>query len=207
MKNILTSVAGALLAATLALSGCAVEESSADGEEQDLNGRAGITCQVFSGNQQTAMSAGRTASLLAKSKLLKRTNESFSVSIPFRTLDGAERPMKVNVRRIEINADRPAFSDVLRVGADYSFNNPFEANSVFARNDLTGQTLVRGTHFVLEGEKNALDAVDTLRSKKNYSMFNPYLIMKMKAENLDEPLLTPDGQVTNYLVLSCVASS
>jgi hypothetical protein len=208
MKTIRSLFSTAIVAGCAFLQGCAAESTPEDQSQEDLETRSGITCQVFAGNADTAGSAQRTASLLFKSKFLSRANQDVSVSIPFTTPSGQVRPMNVSIKRVNLSISGAALtSESARIGADYSFNNPFEAGSIFARNDVTGQTTVRGSHFVFEGESNALDQVELLRGKKNYSIFNPYLIMKMSPQAPEDQLIGPDGQRTNYVVLSCVITT
>jgi hypothetical protein len=181
--------------------GCAGSSESKDVDEGDLRSQVSVTCKIFA-------KLGSEDSIPTKAELLAQataggSEDTLSISIPFKSSDGLARLMSVKVRRINLEPQAAFGSLLTQVGVDYAFNNPFELGSIFARNDRTGQFSVSGKRFVFEGETNALDAVRVWRGKTNFNTFNPYLLIKMTPQSPRERLTAPDGRTTDYLVLSC----
>ena len=167
------------------------------------NQRDGIICKVMTGNSPTNGSAARRTTDLVSTNLLMKENESETVIVPFKTLSGEARPLTLKLKRIHVSPNNSLF---LLPGGDYSFNNPFEANSIFSRNDITGKTVVSGSNFVFEGEQNAKKNEAFLNTLKQQTFFSPYLIIKMTPNSPTSQLVTPKGQVTNAIVMVCVVS-
>ncbi len=167
------------------------------------NQKDGIICKVMTGNLATNISAARSTTDLVSTNLLMKENESQTVIVPFKTLSGEARPLTLNLKRIHVSPNNSMSSFP---GGEYSFNNPFEANSVFSRNDITGKTTVAGLNFVFEGEQNAKTNEAFLNALKQQTFFSPYLIIKMSPNSPTAQLVTPKGQVTNFVVMVCVVS-
>ena len=165
------------------------------------NPKAGVVCKVMTGNAPTLSSPARPTTDLISTKILMKENETQTITADFKALNGEPRPLTLKLQRLHLE---PKQSIGLQPGGRYFFNNPFEPNSIFSRDDISGRTVVNGLNFVFEGEQNAKPIEAFLNTRKQQTFFSPYLIIKMTPKNPEEQLVTSNGQLTNFVVVICV---
>jgi hypothetical protein len=172
------------------------------------NGKEAIGCKVHGLNSKDGHFRFKESSTFDTGSILN-DNESKTLQIVFKTLTGVNRNFKLSIQKQVLPPMQ--FQPVATVGAKFAFNNPFEANSIYRRNDLTGLTELRGFGFTSEGSPTGL-LKDILAQKQQVTTagtsIDPYLMIGLidavKNEgHVRELLITPSGDIIDGLLVTC----
>lgn len=167
-------------------------------------------CKILSYSRGTGLTAKRIEKQI-NSDVLTPVKKNSVLKINFRTLKNEDRMMTINMERILLDPSplRPS----INLGAKYSYNNPFEPNSILGRNDKTGQTEVTGNGFINEGGVNYISLIDYLIAHPNLSTVNPYhmvylinpktLTGDIELKKDENKLISPDGEIVDTILVSC----
>lgn len=148
-------------------------------------------------NKNVIFETGRTFNLKDKK----------TIKVEFKTLDGQSIPFKLSIEKLELGPNQ--FNQNKSVGAAYSFNNPFEKDARFSRNDKTAETKLVGIGFAHENAitGHLTSMMDYMKSRPNQSTITPYMMVGLTNSNsVTKELVAPNGDIITSLLVVCTTA-